>query len=62
MEDTKVLITTWFRESTKEWIGEIDYQTSTTSGQARYTGNTEKEARNAAYAAIGYVLLETTFN
>ncbi len=38
MENTKVVISTWFRKSTEEWVGEIDYQTGKVSGIARYTG------------------------
>ena len=54
-------VTTWYRDSTKEWVGEIDFATRGTSGTSRFTGDTENEARDAAFAAIGGVLLETTF-
>ena len=57
-----ISVFTWFRESTKEWIGEIIYQTENCNGNARYTGATENEARNAAFVAIGYHLLQTTFD
>jgi hypothetical protein len=56
-----VEITTWFRESTNEWVGEIDFRAGDMSGTVRYTGATEAEARNAAFAAVGGQLLETTF-
>lgn len=55
-----VKVATWFRKTTKEWIGEIEYQANGIKGVARYTGATENEARNAAFAALGLVLLETT--
>lgn len=56
-----IQITTWFRDSTNEWVGEITFRAGDTDGTARYTGATEAEARNAAFAAVGYLLLETTF-
>ena len=56
-------INTWYRKSTNEWVGEIqigsdlyDY-----NGTNRVTGSTEKEARNAAFAAIGHSLLQMTW-
>ena len=55
-------ISTWFRESTGEWVGDIEYLANDTQGNARYTGKTEDEARNAAFAAVGYNLLATTFD
>jgi len=55
-------VTTWYRNSTREWVGEIDLVTRDTSGTFRFTGATENEARDAAFAAIGGILLETTFN
>ena len=57
-EQALVEVVTWFRESTGEWIGQINYQTSDTNGTASYTGSAENEARNAAFAALGYLLLE----
>jgi hypothetical protein len=57
-----VEVSTWFRDSTNEWVGELAYRAGGTSGTGRYTGATEAEARNAAFAAIGYQLLETTFD
>jgi hypothetical protein len=61
-EQGQVTVTTWWRDSTLEWIGQVDYAANATSGSARYTANTETEARNAAYCAIGKLLLETTFD
>lgn len=57
-----IKIETWFRESTGEWIGEISYDAGGIDGSARYTGRTESEARNAAFAAIGYLLLKSTWD
>jgi hypothetical protein len=38
-------IKTWFRESTKEWIGEIEYEYPTIeSGSVRVTSDTEAKA------------------
>lgn len=54
-----IKISTWYRDSTQEWVGEIEYQTDDMNGNARYTGATEKEARNAAFVAVGYNLLST---
>ncbi len=57
-----VSITTWFRDSTNEWVGEVTYKANDTSGVARYTGETEESARNAAFSAVGYILLATTWD
>ena len=57
----KIGIDTRWRKSTSEWIGEINLSGNGTSETARYTGRTEEEARNAAFAAVGYLLLQTTF-
>jgi len=54
---TELNVHTWFRKSTNEWIGEINYQTPVTDGIARFTGATEREAFNAAAAEIGHCLL-----
>jgi hypothetical protein len=60
-EHATVKIRTWFRESTGEWVGEIDYTANGTAGCARYTGETEEAARNAAFASVGYILLASTW-
>lgn len=54
-------ITTFYRSSTNEWVGEINYQGKDYGGTARYTGESESQALNAAIAAVSYHLLETTF-
>lgn len=54
-----IKISTWYRDSTQEWVGEIEYQTEHVNGNARYTGKTENEARNAAFATVGYHIIET---
>lgn len=59
--DATVNVVTFYRKSTKEWVGEVNYNAHDTDGCARYPAPTENEARNAAYAAIGYLLLETTW-
>lgn len=61
-EQGTVRITTWFRDSTGEWIGEITYTVNDTGGTACYTGETEEAARNAAFAAVGCLLLSTTWD
>jgi hypothetical protein len=57
----KIGIDTKWRKSTSQWIGEVTLDGNGTSRTAKYTGGTEEEARNAAFAAVGYLLLETTF-
>jgi hypothetical protein len=64
IEQAQLTIITFFRESTNEWVGEIQYTSKEyeTSGIARYAGKTENEARNAAFAMTGAVLLELTYD
>jgi hypothetical protein len=54
----KISIHCWYRRSTKEWVAEITLQYLDTAGSYRYTGKTNKEARNAAFAAIGGILMD----
>lgn len=61
-QQATVEVTTWFRESTGQWVGEVRYRANDTSGVARYTGETEEAARNAAFAAVGCLLLATTWD
>lgn len=60
MEKTiaNIKITSWFRESTMEWVAEMDLKGCDYYANTRMTGHTEKEALCALYAAIGYQLLE----
>lgn len=58
----EVKIYTFYRDSTEEWVGEIELRTNDRATWARYTGATEEAARNAAIAAVGYQLLEITFD
>ncbi len=55
-------VSTWFREGTGEWVCDVNYKVNDTEGTGRYTGATEIEARNAGFAALGYLLLSTTFD
>ena len=57
----EIKIFTFYRDSTKEWVGVVDLRANDHDVSARYTGATEEAARNAAIAAVGYQLLETTF-
>lgn len=63
-EQAEMTINTFFRESTGEWVGEINYKSERYEnfGIARYTGKTENEARNAAFAMASSVLMELTFD
>lgn len=56
-----VKIHTWYRRSTKEWVGEIEYHNRKVNGLSRYTGKTEREAMTAALACVGKDLLAATF-
>lgn len=56
-----IKIQTWFRKSTNEWIGEIAFHTKFTDATSHFPSKTEEGARNAAFAAIGYELLEATW-
>lgn len=55
---SKVEIVAWYRANTGNWVSEITYQVNNVRGAIRYTGDTENEARNAAFAALGAKLLE----
>ena len=52
-------VTLWWRESTQEWICEIDVKNheKDSTENHRFTGKTREAARNAGFAAIGYTLL-----
>ena len=61
MDQADIKVITWYRQSTNQWIGQVDYLSNGIEGSALYTGETENEARNAAFCAIPYLLLQTTF-
>lgn len=58
MKPITIKITTFYRESTQEWVGEVDIDVPDDyKGIHRWTGKTEEEAKRAVYALLGYELL-----
>lgn len=60
----QIYISTFYRESTREWIGKVTITSDAygTFKEAKFPGNTEEAARNAAFAMIGSLLMELTFD
>ena len=58
--DIDIRIKTYFRNSTAEWVCQIEYKLSDpdVGGIARYTGKTEEEARNCGLACLPHRILE----
>lgn len=58
----KIRIETWYRDSTQEWVGEVQINVTNEIHQiSRVTGETEESARNAAFAATGGYLMNVVW-
>ena len=68
MKFAGITISLWYRTSTDEWVGEMEWEmpneemTETLSGGSmRVTGKTKEEARNGILTIIGSTLLNETW-
>ncbi len=63
--NTEAMITIrepYFRQSTNEWIAEVDCRSFDTTYIARFGGDTEQQARFAAYEAVSNMLVDNFRN